>query len=174
MKNKFILILFLSLMTILLLGLFIDTKNIRSPLIGKNIPQFILSELSSGNSFNNDMLPTERYLINVWASWCLECIREHQQLRKIHKEGKIKIIGINYKDNRSDALGWLEIYGNPYIYNLYDNKGELGINLGVYGVPETFFIDNNGIIIDKYIGAITQDIYNNRLIPLLQKIDEDK
>jgi cytochrome c biogenesis protein CcmG/thiol:disulfide interchange protein DsbE len=161
-------------MTILLLGLFIDTKNIRSPLIGKNIPQFILSELSSGNSFNNDMLPTERYLINVWASWCLECIREHQQLRKIHKEGKIKIIGINYKDNRSDALGWLEIYGNPYIYNLYDNKGELGINLGVYGVPETFFIDNNGIIIDKYIGAITQDIYNNRLIPLLQKIDEDK
>lgn len=174
MKNKFILILFLSLMTILLLGLFIDTKNISSPLIGKNIPQFILSELSSGNSFNNDMLPTERYLINVWASWCLECIREHQQLRKIHKEGKIKIIGINYKDNRSDALGWLEIYGNPYIYNLYDNKGELGINLGVYGVPETFFIDNNGIIIDKYIGAITQDIYNNRLIPLLQKIDEDK
>jgi len=161
-------------MTILLLGLFIDTKNIRSPLIGKNIPQFILSELSSGNSFNNDMLPTERYLINVWASWCLECIREHQQLRKIHKEGKIKIIGINYKDNRSDALGWLEIYGNPYIYNLYDNKGELGINLGVYGVPETFFIDNNGIIIDKYIGAITQDIYNNRLIPVLQKIDEDK
>lgn len=161
-------------MTILLLGLFIDTKNISSPLIGKNIPQFILSELSSGNSFNNDMLPTERYLINVWASWCLECIREHQQLRKIHKEGKIKIIGINYKDNRSDALGWLEIYGNPYIYNLYDNKGELGINLGVYGVPETFFIDNNGIIIDKYIGAITQDIYNNRLIPLLQKIDEDK
>tara|TARA_B100000959_G_scaffold28814_1_gene27755 strand:- start:1766 stop:2251 length:486 start_codon:yes stop_codon:yes gene_type:complete len=161
-------------MLIFLLGLFIDTKNIRSPLIGKNVPQFILSELSSGNSFNNDMLPAERYLINVWASWCLECIREHQLLKKIHEEGKIKIIGINYKDNRSDALGWLDIYGNPYTYNLYDDKGELGINLGVYGVPETFFIDNNGIIRDKYIGAITQDIYNNRLIPLLQKIDEKK
>ena len=112
--------------------------------------------------------------MNVWASWCLECIREHQLLKKIHEEGKIKIIGINYKDNRSDALGWLDIYGNPYTYNLYDDKGELGINLGVYGVPETFFIDNNGIIRDKYIGAITQDIYNNRLIPLLQKIDEKK
>ena len=77
-------------MLVFLLGLFIDTKNIRSPLIGKNVPQFILSELSSGNSFNNDMLPAERYLINVWASWCLECIREHQLLKKIHEEGKIK------------------------------------------------------------------------------------
>ena len=159
MKNKFILILFLSLMLIFLLGLFIDTKNIKSPLIGKNIPQFILSELSSGNSFNNDMLPTERYLINVWASWCLECIREHQQLRKIHKEGKIKIIGINYKDNSKKSIEWLKKLGNPYSNIAMDKTGKISIDWGVYGIPETFIINSKEIIKYRHVGPITKETF---------------
>jgi len=169
LKHKTSIFIFISFISILFFGLFIDTRVIQSPLIGKDIPSFNLKTLSSELPVNNNMFPKEMILVNVWASWCLECIREHQIMMKINKDKKIKIIGINYKDERDDAIGWLEIYGNPYTFNIHDYDGQLGIDLGVYGVPETFLIDKNNKIQAKFIGAITENIYFNEILPVLEK-----
>ena len=173
MKIKIPLIIFIFFISILFFGLFIETKLIQSPLIGKKLPNYELLELNTGYKSDIRMLPRETFLLNVWASWCLECIREHNTLTIINEDKKLKIVGINYKDKREDALGWLSIYGNPYIYNIYDYTGELGLDLGVYGVPETFLVDKNRVIRAKYIGAITNDIYQQEIIPMIEKINKD-
>ena len=174
MNFKITSFLFVLFIFMLFLGLFTDTKSIKSPLIDKKFPKFSINQIESNTQFTNNDFPKESFLINVWASWCLECIREHQVLNDINKEGKTKIIGINYKDSMSDAKGWLEIYGNPYIYNLYDFDGKLGLDLGVYGVPETFLIDKSGFIREKYIGAISKVIYINDILPKLNKMNNEK
>ncbi len=173
MKKSVILLIFLIFFVTLSLGLFIDTKDVDSPLVGKPMPSFNLEELKTGNLVSPQYFPKNAFLINVWASWCLECTREHMLLKDIQKQG-IDIIGINYKDNRSDALGWLAIYGNPYLFNIHDINGELGLEMGVYGVPETFIIDKKGIIIDKFIGAIDDKIFNNNILPKIQKANQNK
>ena len=165
MKIKIPLIIFIFFIAVLFFGLFIETRTIQSPLIGKKLPNYELVELNTG--YKSDI-----YMLNVWASWCLECIREHSVLTNIAKDKKLKIVGINYKDERDDALGWLSIYGNPYLYNIYDYTGQLGLDLGVYGVPETFLVDQNRIIRAKHIGAITNDIYQQQIIPMVEKINE--
>ena len=172
MKNKIIIILFSSFILMLFIGLFTNTRIINSPLIGKELPDFNLPLLGSTEIINAQILPKEPFLLNVWASWCLECIKEHHELMQINKDKNIQIIGINYKDEKQDARGWLEIYGNPYTYNLYDYDGEFAINLGVYGVPETFLVDKYRVIRAKYIGAITNEIYYNEIIPLVKKLND--
>ena len=172
MKIKIPLIIFIFFIAVLFFGLFIETRTIQSPLIGKKLPNYELVELNTTYKSDIYMLPNEPFLLNVWASWCLECIREHSVLTNIAKDKKLKIVGINYKDERNDALGWLSIYGNPYLYNIYDYTGQLGLDLGVYGVPETFLVDKNKIIRAKHIGAITNDIYQQQIIPMVEKINE--
>lgn len=172
MKIKIPLVIFIFFIAVLFFGLFIETRTIQSPLIGKKLPNYELVELNTGYKSDIYMLPNEPFLLNVWASWCLECIREHSVLTNIAKDKKLKIVGINYKDERNDALGWLSIYGNPYLYNIYDYTGQLGLDLGVYGVPETFLVDKNKIIRAKHIGAITNDIYQQQIIPMVEKINE--
>ena len=159
MKNKLSIIIFISFISILFFGLFTDTRIIQSPLIGQDIPTFNLTTLHSQSPIDSTMIPKETVLVNVWASWCLECIREHQLMMKINKDKKIKIIGINYKDERDDAIGWLEIYGNPYAFSIHDYNGQLGIDLGVYGVPETFLIDKQGIILHRRVGILDQKVW---------------
>ena len=126
MKKSVILLIFLIFFVTLSLGLFIDTKDVDSPLVGKPMPSFNLEELKTGKLVSPQYFPKNAVRINVWARWCLECTREHMLLKDIQKQG-IDIIGINYKDTRSDALGWLAIYGNPYLFNIHDIKGELGL-----------------------------------------------
>lgn len=173
MNDKIPFITFILFVLILFFGLFTDTRIIQSPLIGKKLPNYELSELNTGYKTDSFMLPDEPFLLNVWASWCLECIREHGLLSDISKSKKLKIVGINYKDKKNDAISWLAIYGNPYMYNIYDYTGQLGLDLGVYGVPETFLVDKNKIIRAKYIGAITNQIYLEEIIPMVEKINEN-
>ena len=109
MKIKIPLIIFIFFIAVLFFGLFIETRTIQSPLIGKKLPNYELVELNTGYKSDIHMLPNEPFLLNVWASWCLECIREHSVLTNIAKDKKLKIVGINYKDERNDALGWLSI-----------------------------------------------------------------
>jgi cytochrome c biogenesis protein CcmG/thiol:disulfide interchange protein DsbE len=108
-------------------------------------------------------------LLNVWASWCVECRHEHPLLLALARAGTVPVFGLNYKDERMDALRWLEQFGDPYAASAHDLHGRAGLDLGVYGVPETFVIDAQGIIRYKHIGAVNEQILRERILPLLQE-----
>ena len=174
MKKKIFFVIPLALFFImvgfLIVGLQLDPRKIPSPLIGKKIPRFNLVELSTnGSVITNEDLPSTPFLLNVWASWCGACLQEHELLKKISDSGSIKVIGLNYKDSYSEATRWLLKYGDPYTKKIYDPEANLGLNLGVYGVPETFLIDENGIIVYKHIGPLTAETYGNLLNQLENK-----
>ncbi len=149
----------------------LSPRTIPSPLIGKPLPPFTLPilheparELSTGD------LKGQVYLVNIWASWCAACKLEHPLLMEIARQGIAPIIGLDYKDERSDGLKWLADHGDPYQVSLMDRDGRVGIELGVYGVPETFLIDANGIIRYKHIGPIDTEILNKVLLPTLKQL----
>ena len=173
MKNKISIMVFVIFISMLYAGLFNNSRLVHSPLIDKKLPEFSLPVLQSNITANISTFPDDIFLLNIWASWCIECIREHRVLNLIKDEKKVRLIGINYKDSKIDAVGWLKIYGNPYEYNIFDKAGQLGIDLGVYGVPETFLIDKNKVIRAKYIGVINEDIYYNKILPTIDKIKDD-
>ena len=128
-------------------GLNLDPRKIPSPLIGKSLPAFSLTTIADpARKVGRDDLLGRAYLLNVWASWCVACRQEHPFLNELARNKIVPIIGLNYKDKREDALGWLGSLGNPYELSLADIDGRLGIDLGVYGVPETFVIDKQGVI----------------------------
>ncbi|UXD87048.1 DsbE family thiol:disulfide interchange protein [Thalassolituus hydrocarboniclasticus] len=133
-----------------------DKTSLPSPLIGKPFPTFILNTVESGESTNH--LPQEPVLVNVWATWCPTCKAEHAFLNELAKEG-VKIVGINYKDDDFKARQWLSAYGNPYLFNIADPDGKLGLELGVYGAPETFLVDSKGIIRAKHIGDLNTAVW---------------
>lgn len=133
-----------------------DKTSLPSPLIGKPFPTFILNTVESGESTNH--LPQEPVLVNVWATWCPTCKAEHAFLNELAKEG-VKIVGINYKDDDFKARQWLQAYGNPYLFNIADPEGKLGLELGVYGAPETFLVDSKGIIRAKHIGDLNAQVW---------------
>ena len=148
----------------LIVGLQLDPRKVPSPLIGKQIPPFNLLELSASKTFiTNKDLPSTPYLLNVWASWCGACLEEHQLLQQISDLGSLKIVGLNYKDDFSKATKWLLRYGDPYNQKIFDPDASLGLNLGVYGVPETFLIDEHGTIVYKHIGPLTFEKYSHLL-----------
>ncbi|MEN9465603.1 MAG: hypothetical protein RL217_1784 [Pseudomonadota bacterium] len=134
-----------------------DKTALPSPLIGKPFPQFILNTVESGQSTNT--LPKEPVLVNVWATWCPTCKAEHEFLKQLAKEQGIKIVGINYKDDDAKAKQWLSAYGNPYLFNIADPQGQLGLELGVYGAPETFLVDSQGIIRGKHVGDLNPKVW---------------
>ena len=160
-------IIFAIFFIILSIGLFTDTKKIPSPLINKELPEIILPDLKSQNMISHNFLPKETFLLNVWASWCQACIVEHEKIKNLSNKG-IKIVGVNYKDQREDAIGWLSIYGNPYLFSYSDKEGRLGLELGVYGVPETFFIDPEGNIFHKTIGMVSTELLEQKFKLFLQ------
>lgn len=152
-------------------GLNLDPRKIPSPLIGKPLPTFALTTVADpARKVSRDDLLGRVYLLNVWASWCVACRQEHPFLNEISRNKSVPIIGLNYKDKREDALGWLASLGNPYELSLSDPDGRLGINLGVYGVPETFVIDKQGIIRYKQIGPITPEAWEMKLAPLIREL----
>jgi len=149
--------------------LYNDPKKIESPLIGKEFPEFELDDLYLNTTHTNDSFLDKKTIINVWASWCLECEREHAHLINLSKNREYDLVGINYKDEINEAKGWLNMRGNPYRIIIRDYSGDLALNLGVYGVPETYIIDKNHIILYKHIGAINSDIIKDEMIPILSK-----
>ncbi len=137
-----------------------DTKeDIPSPLIGKQVPEFALPDLLGESLLNQQIFNDEPVLLNVWGSWCPSCYAEHDYLAFLAAEG-VPIIGLNYKDKKKDALKFLKKLGNPYRAIIYDEKGSLGLDLGVYGAPETYLIDAQGQILVKRIGVMDERVWN--------------
>ena len=162
---------FALLVAFLYRGLSMDPKLVPSPLIGKPAPAFTLPRLDDPSAtISNTDLKGKVTLLNVWATWCVSCRQEHETLVELAKTGQVDIYGLNYKDNRQDAKRWLAQFGNPYIANAFDGSGRVAIDWGVYGAPETFIIDRNGIIRHKHIGPLTVDIINREILPLVAKL----
>jgi cytochrome c biogenesis protein CcmG, thiol:disulfide interchange protein DsbE len=162
---------FALLVAFLYRGLSLDPKLVPSPLVGKPIPTFTLTRLDNpGVTISDADFRGKVTLLNVWATWCVSCRREHETLVQLAKTGQVDIYGLNYKDNREDANRWLSRLGNPYVANAFDSDGRVGIDWGVYGAPETFIIDRQGIIRHKHIGPLTIDIINDEILPLVAKL----
>ena len=163
---------FAVLVVVLAVGLKLDPRYVPSPLIDKAAPAFRLSALEDANAtLTKASFSGRSIVLNVWASWCSACRVEHPLLVTLAKEQAIEIIGLNYKDTREAAQAWLTEHGNPYRQNIFDPGGTLGLDLGVYGVPETFVIDRDGIIRHKQVGPLTPEIWQRDIAPLLAKLN---
>ena len=162
---------FLLLALFLALGLKLDPREVPSPLIDKPAPAFAAPALARPEQqIQRDALLGQVWLLNVWASWCVACREEHPLLVEFSKRAAVPIYGLNYKDQRADALGWLGQFGNPYTDSVFDADGRIGIDYGVYGVPETFVIDRQGLIRLKHIGPLTPEVLRDKIEPLLKKL----
>lgn len=167
------LVLFLALVAFLAIGLGRDPREVPSPLINKSAPAFRLVELKDpSRSFSSEEMRGKVWLLNVWASWCVACRDEHPMLLELARRNAIPIYGLNYKDKPTDAISWLNELGDPYVLSVSDLDGRVGIDYGVYGAPETFLIDRNGIIRFKHIGPITPDVWNKRMVPLVAELNK--
>ena len=163
--------LFLVLMVFFFYGLGLNPKLIPSPLIGQPTPEFALPKLSNpDDSFKHTDLKGEVSLLNIWATWCSSCRHEHPVLMKIAKSNEVPIYGLYYKDDPALGINWLKEYGNPYQENAVDEDGKVGIEWGAYGTPETFVIDQQGIIRHKHVGPISWRQWETELLPLINDL----
>lgn len=164
--------LFIALVLFLGVGLRRDPREIPSPFIGKAAPAFKVSQLlePSLSIAPQDMLG-KVWLLNVWASWCVSCRQEHPVLMDLARQNVVPIIGLDYKDGREDGIGWLKQFGNPYQLSAFDGNGRVGIDYGVYGVPETFVIDKRGVIRLKHVGPVTPAVIAEKLLPLIKELN---
>ena len=172
--NRFLLPLgvFIVLVIFLWIGLTLNPREVPSPLINKVAPTFRLPQLQdSTKTIGPEDLRGKVWLLNVWASWCVTCRQEHPLLVEMGRQNLVPIYGLNYKDNRDDGLALLRNSGDPYVLSAYDREGNVGIDWGVYGVPETFVIDKSGLIRHKFIGALTPELIQNKLIPLVKELN---
>ena len=162
---------FMVLVAILYRGLSLDPKRIPSPLVGKPMPEFTLPRLQDAAATLGDTdLKGKVSVLNIWATWCVSCRAEHEVLLLLAKNGKVDIYGLNYKDERDKAQQWLTQLGDPYVANAFDADGRVGIDWGVYGAPETFIMDQQGIIRHKHIGPLSVDALNNEILPLIAEL----
>lgn len=169
--------LFLVLAVFLAIGLSRDPREVPSPLIGKPAPAFSLATLGTagqgdGPAFGPQDMRGRVWVLNVWASWCASCREEHPVLLALARTGAAPIVGLDYKDRPADAQGWLARFGNPYALSALDADGRVGIDYGVYGVPETYVIDKTGIVRFKQIGPVTTEVLNTRLLPLIRELNK--
>lgn len=163
---------FLVLAGFLYRGLDLNPREVPSPFIGKPAPSFDLPGLSPySTGISTADLAGKTWLLNVFASWCRECVVEHEVIKKLAASTDAPVLGLNYKDQDPAAVGWLQRYGNPYDMVLVDQDGNTGIDWGVYGVPETFVIDAKGIVRYKHIGPVSIDVLNNTILPLLSELE---
>jgi len=163
---------FVALLALLGIGLKLDPREVPSPLIGKAAPHFELPELhQAARTFSERDMLGKVWVLNVWASWCVSCREEHPVLLDLAASGAVPVYGLNYKDRREDGLAWLKGMGDPYKISIFDFDGRVGIDYGVYGVPETYVIDKSGIIRYKRIGPLTPEIVKEKLLPLVRELD---
>ncbi|EPJ53555.1 MAG: cytochrome C biogenesis protein CcmG [Osedax symbiont Rs2] len=141
-------------------GLSLNPTELPSARIGKAFPSFSLPSVSDAKQLLSEQsLKGKVRLVNVWATWCPTCKREHGFLNKLASTEGVEIVGINYKDERGKALQWLKRYQDPYIFNIYDEKGGLGLDLGVYGAPETYVVDTQGVIQYRHVGEVNDKVW---------------
>jgi cytochrome c biogenesis protein CcmG, thiol:disulfide interchange protein DsbE len=163
---------FFTLLIFLGIGLRLNPREIPSPFIGKPAPAFQLTQLQDPDkTISEKDMRGQVWLLNVWASWCVSCRQEHPVLMDFAKTGAVPIIGLNYKDSRAEGTGWLRQFGNPYQLSAFDFSGKVGIDYGVYGVPETFVIDKTGVIRLKHIGPVTPEVIRDKLLPLIKELN---
>jgi cytochrome c biogenesis protein CcmG/thiol:disulfide interchange protein DsbE len=167
------LILFIGLVGFLLVGLRRDPHEIPSPFINKPAPAFQLQQLQDPRkTFSAQEMRGKVWLLNFWGTWCVACREEHPLLIQYAKTGAVPIYGVDYKDERATALQMLADEGNPYTVTVTDPDGRLSIDYGVYGAPETFLIDREGVIRYKQIGPITEDAWQKEILPRVQKLNQ--
>ncbi|MCH8496879.1 MAG: DsbE family thiol:disulfide interchange protein [Marinobacter sp.] len=173
-------LLFTPLALVLILGVMLyngigkDPNRLESALIGKPVPYFELASLEDpGQILRNEVFEGKVVLLNVWGTWCPACRVEHPDLVWLAEEKGIPIIGLNYKDNRDEAIRWLQTLGDPYETNLFDPDGRLGFDLGVYGAPETFIVDRRGIIRYKHVGVVDERVWREELKPRIQAYEQE-
>jgi cytochrome c biogenesis protein CcmG, thiol:disulfide interchange protein DsbE len=159
------------LVLLLALGLSLNPREVPSPLVGKTAPGFSLPRLDQpGEKLSPEALRGKVWVLNVWASWCAPCRDEIPVLMKLARTKTVPIYGLNYKDRRDDALGLLKQLGDPYVASAVDVDGRVGIDYGVYGVPETYVIDQTGVIRLKHIGPVTPETVEKKIAPLLKEL----
>lgn len=164
-------VIFIAVFVLFAVGLNLDPRRIPSPLIGKPVPEFSLPPVKGRTlGLSTADIKGEVSLVNVFASWCVACRDEHPLLMQLSRQGIVPIHGLNYKDAPDDAAAWLDSLGDPYTRTGADRNGRVGIEWGVYGVPETFVIDRDGRIAHKHIGAITPQALDEKILPLIEKL----
>ncbi|MDE1164267.1 MAG: DsbE family thiol:disulfide interchange protein [Pseudomonas sp.] len=164
--------LFLLVAVFLYRGLYLDPSELPSAMIGKPFPAFSLPAVQDGKPMTQADLIGKPALVNVWGTWCISCRVEHPVLTQLAQQGVV-IYGVNYKDDNAAALKWLQDFHNPYALNINDEQGSLGLNLGVYGAPETFLIDAKGVIRYKHVGVIDQTVWREQLAGLYQGLVDE-
>ena len=163
------LLIFVGLSLFLYRGLSLDPKELPSALIDKPLPEFNLSALLDDRPLSRQDVVGEVSLFNVWATWCVSCRVEHPFLQQLADAG-VPIVGVNYKDENEAARQWLVDLGNPYTVNIVDAEGSFGLDLGVYGAPETYFVDASGVIRYRHVGVIDERIWSSRLKPIYDEL----
>jgi len=164
---------FVALIVFFAIGLTRDPREIPSPLINQQAPAFKLQQLQApSKQFSPADMLGQVWLFNVWASWCVSCREEHPVFVELAKRNLVPIVGLNYKDKSADALQWLMQFGNPYVLSAIDLDGRVGIDYGVYGVPETYVIDKQGVIRMKHIGPVTPQILQDKILPKVQELSK--
>jgi cytochrome c biogenesis protein CcmG/thiol:disulfide interchange protein DsbE len=167
------LVVFLVLAGFLFKGLHLDPREVPSPLIDKSAPAFNLPQLHNpGKNFSPEEMKGKVWLLNAWSSWCVSCKEEHPVLMDLAQQNIVPIYGLDYKDKREDALMQLSRGGNPYVLSVMDKEGRTGIDYGVYGVPETYVIDKQGIIRYKQIGLVTPQNLRDTILPLVAELQK--
>ncbi len=165
------LVIFVLMAGLLGYGLQLDPKIVPSPLIDKPAPAFSLPMLDEpSRQLSNTDLNGQVWILNVWASWCVSCRAEHEVITALARKNLVTVVGLNYKDEPADATRWLKQFGNPYATSIIDRDGRVGIDWGVYGVPETFVIGADGMIKYKHIGPVTHDSLEQTIMPILREL----
>jgi len=174
--NKFLLlplVLFAALVGFLLIGLHRDPHEVPSPLINKPAPDFRLGQLREpGKTFSPQEMRGKVWVLNFWGTWCVACREEHPLLLEYSKTGAVPILGVDYKDDRAAAMQMLDEEGDPYALTVSDPDGRVSIDYGVYGAPESYLIDRNGVIRFKQIGPITQDVWQKEILPRAKQLNQ--
>ena len=172
--------LFLPLLVAVVLGVVLfagigkDPTKLESALVGKPVPAFSLEDLDAPDvTLDASLFKGKVQLLNVWGTWCPACRDEHDDLMWLAEDKGVSIVGLNYKDNREDALVWLDRLGNPYSASIYDPRGTLGFDLGVYGAPETFVIDAEGKVRYRHVGVVNKKVWQETLLPVINDIREN-
>ena len=166
----FPLIIFVVILPLLWLGLGRDPQELPSALINQPFPDFSLTDLEDAELTRGlEDIKGKVMLVSVWATWCFACSLEHKMLNDLARKG-VSIVGLNYKDDRRSAKNWLTERGNPYAFSIFDQMGSLGLDLGVYGAPETYLLDSDSIVRHRSVGVLDEDVWENEFLKRYEKL----
>lgn len=160
---------FVALALLLWRGLYMDTRTLPSMLVDRPMPAFELTTVE-GEPVSNADLPEQMFLLNIWGSYCLPCLVEHPTFMRLAEEGEIPVVGINYRDQQQSAIEWLEDNGDPFAFSILDESGRFGIDLGVYGAPETYLVDEDGVIRYRHVSVLDETVWDEVFEPAIAEL----